>query len=282
MTTSVPTLTLRAGDGTVDIPQLGFGTWEIPDEDVTDAVLRALKTGYRSIDTAAIYGNEEGVGRALRQTEIPREDIFLTTKVWNDRQGFDSTLEAMDESLAKLGTDYVDLYLIHWPTPAKDAYVDTWKALLELRKRGKAKAVGVCNFHAQHLQRLADETGELPAVNQIEVHPYLAQNELRTFNAEHDIVTEDWSPLGARLNIIEDPVVGSIANATGKTPAQVILRWHLQIGSVVIPRSTKPTRIESNFGLFDFELTDAQLDSIRGLDENKRSGPDPDEFNVGA
>ena len=280
--TTVPTLSLRAGSGTIQIPQLGFGTWEIPDADVTDAVVHALKTGYRSIDTAAIYGNEEGVGRALRQTEVPRDDIFLTTKVWNDRQGFDSTLQAMEESLARLGTDYVDLYLIHWPVPAKDAYVDTWKALLKLREDGKAKAVGVCNFHEQHLQRLADETGELPAINQIELHPYLSQEKLREFHAARDIVTEDWSPLGARLNIIDDPVIGSIANATGKTPAQVVLRWHLQIGSVVIPRSTKPARIESNFDIVDFELNDSQMDSINGLNEDKRSGPNPEEFNLDA
>jgi len=282
MTGSVPTLSLRAGSGTIEIPQLGFGTWEVPDEEVTDAVLGAFKVGYRSIDTAKIYGNEEGVGRALRQTELAREDIFLTTKVWNDAQGYESTLKAMDESLAKLGTDYVDLYLIHWPVPAKDAYVDTWKALLKLREDGKAKAVGVCNFHENHLQRLADETGELPAINQIELHPYLTQEPLRAFNDEHDIVTEDWSPLGARLNLIEDPVIGSVANAVGKTPAQVILRWHLQMGSVVIPRSTKQPRIEANFDLFDFELNETQMASISGLDQGKRSGPDPDEFNLGA
>ncbi|WP_040156822.1 aldo/keto reductase [Mobilicoccus massiliensis] len=282
MTANVPTLSLRSGDGTIEIPQLGFGTWEIPDEEVTDCVLAALKAGYRSIDTAAFYGNEEGVGRALRQTEVPREDLFLTTKVWNDAQGFDSTLAAMDDSLRKLGTDHVDLYLIHWPTPAKDAYVDTWKALLKLRDEGKAKAVGVCNFKEHHLQRLSEETGEMPAVNQIEVHPYLTQAKLREFNRAHDIVTEDWSPLGARLDIIHDPVIGSIANAVEKTPAQVILRWHLQIGSVVIPRSTNPSRIEQNFDLFDFELSDEQVQAIDGLDEGKRSGPDPDEFNVGA
>ncbi|WP_313566087.1 aldo/keto reductase [Mobilicoccus sp.] len=280
--TTVPTLALRAGSGTIQIPQIGFGTWEVPDEAVTEAVLHALKTGYRSIDTAAIYGNEEGVGRALRQTEIPREDIFLTTKVWNDRQGFDSTREAMEESLRKLGTEYVDLYLIHWPVPAKDAYVDTWKALLQLREDGLAKAVGVCNFHEQHLRRLADEAGEFPAINQIEVHPYLQQTDLRAFDDEQGIVTEDWSPLGARLGIIDDPVIGSVASATGKTPAQVILRWHLQIGSVVIPRSTKAARIESNLDILDFELSQAQMDSIAALNEDKRSGPDPEEFNLGA
>lgn len=282
MSPHIPSKTLRSGDGTIEIPQLGFGVWEIPDEEVTDAVVHALKTGYRSIDTAAVYENEEGVGRALRQSEVARTDIFLTTKLWNDRHGYDSVFAALDESLAKLGTDYVDLYLIHWPVPAKDSYVETWKALLKLREAGKARAVGVCNFHETHLQRLADEVDELPCINQIEVHPYFTQEKLRAFNAEHDIVTEDWSPLGARLNIIDDPVVQSVARAVEATPAQVILRWHLQIGSVVIPRSTKPPRIEQNFDLFSFELNDEQMASISGLNENKRSGPDPDEFNLGA
>lgn len=282
MSPRVPSKALRSGDGTIEIPQLGFGVWEIPDEEVTDAVAHALKTGYRSIDTAAAYGNEEGVGRALRQSGVPREDIFVTTKLWNDRHGYDSVFEALEESLAKLGTDYVDLYLIHWPVPAKDAYVESWKALLSLRAAGRARAVGVCNFHETHLQRLGDETDELPCINQIEVHPYFTQEKLRAFNSEHDIVTEDWSPLGARLNIIGDPVVQSVARAVGATPAQVILRWHLQIGSVVIPRSTKPPRIEQNFDLFSFELNDEQMASISGLNENKRSGPNPDEFNLGA
>lgn len=280
--TDIPTIPLRAGDGTIEIPQLGFGTWQIPNEDVTDAVAHALRTGYRSIDTAASYGNEEGVGRALRESGLAREDVFLTTKLWNDKHGTDSVKQAFEDSTRSLGVDYVDLYLIHWPLPAKDAYVDTWKTLLELRASGRAKAVGVCNFGEPHLQRLADEVGELPAINQIEVHPYLTQEKLRAYNASHDIVTEDWSPLGARLNVIEDPVITSVAQATGKTAAQVVLRWHLQIGSVVIPRSTQPARIAANFDLFDFELTGDQMEAISGLDQAKRSGPDPDEFNQGA
>lgn len=279
MTANVPTLPLRTGDGTIEIPQLGYGTWQVPDEEVTDCVLHALRTGYRSIDTAALYGNEEGVGRALARTDVPREDIFLTTKVWNDRQGYDETFTAFEESLAKLDTDYVDLYLIHWPAPANDLYVETWRALLALREQGRVRAVGVCNFNQPHLQRLADETGEMPAVNQIEVHPYLVQDDLRAFNAAHDIVSEDWSPLGARLNVIDEPAIGEIAESLGRSAAQVVLRWHLQLGSVVIPRSVKTERIESNFALFDFELTDAQMTTISALDRGTRSGPDPDELN---
>lgn len=279
---NVPIIQIRTGDGTVGIPQLGFGTWEIPAEDTAACVAHALKTGYRSIDTAAAYRNEEGVGQAIRESGVPREELFVTTKLWNDRQGTDSVREAFEESRAKLGLDYVDLYLIHWPVPAKDAFVDSWKTLVELREAGKVKAVGVCNFAEHHLQRLLDETGELPAVNQIEVHPYLTQEKLREFNASHGIVTEDWSPLGARLGIIEDPVVMSIAQATGRSAAQVVLRWHLQIGSVVIPRSTQPSRIEANFDVLDFELSEEQMASLSALDQGKRSGPDPDEFNLGA
>ncbi|WP_243892788.1 aldo/keto reductase, partial [Dermatophilus congolensis] len=277
-----PTKNLRAGNTTIPMPQLGYGTWEVPNQDATDCVLHALNTGYRSIDTAAIYGNEEAVGRALRQTAIPRDQIFLTTKVWNDAQGTHTTKKALEESLRKLDTDYVDLYLIHWPTPAKDAYVDTWKTLIELRDSGKTRAIGVCNFKEHHLQRLAEETGELPAINQIELHPYLTQNPMRAYHDAHDIITEDWSPLGARLNIIDDPTITSIAQAHNVTPGQIILRWHLQIGSIVIPRSVKTTRIETNFDLFSFELNNEQMNAINALDQGKRSGPDPDDMNIGA
>lgn len=276
---TVPEASLRTGSGTIPIPQLGFGVWEVPDAEVTDAVLHALRTGYRSIDTAMIYQNEEGVGRAVKQAGIPREEIFLTTKVWNTDQGHDETLKAMDASLQRLQQDHVDLYLMHWPAPQLDRFVDTWRAMLELREAGKARAVGVCNFHASHLERLAQEGLELPAINQIELHPYLTQETLREYNNQHDIVTEDWSPLGARLNVIADPVVTGIADEVGKSPAQVVLRWHLQRGSVVIPRSVKPHRIEENFNLFDFELSADQVEAISGLNRDERSGPNPDEFN---
>lgn len=262
------------------MPQLGFGVWQVPDEGASDAVQTALSTGYRSIDTAAIYGNERGVGAALAATDVPREDIFLTTKVRNSEQGHDTTIAAMDASLEKLGVDQVDLYLIHWPTPEHDTYVETWKALLELRDAGKARAVGVCNFEPEHLQRLLDETGELPAINQVELHPRLQQRELREFHAKHGILTEAWSPLGQGGDILADPVITQIAERLGSTPAQVILRWHLQIGNVVIPKSVTPERIAQNFDVFGFELTDEDLTAIEGLDSGARLGPDPREMNV--
>lgn len=261
------------------MPQLGFGVWQVPDEGASDAVQAALTAGYRSIDTAAIYGNEAGVGAALAATDVPRDEIFLTTKVWNDNQGREKTLAAMETSLEKLGLDQVDLYLIHWPTPAHDTYVETWKALLELRDAGKARAVGVCNFEPEHLQRLLDETGELPAINQIELHPRLQQRELREFHAKHEILTEAWSPLGQGGDILKDPVIVEIAERVGRTPAQVILRWHLQIGNVVIPKSVTPSRIAENFDVFDFELTDADLAAIEQLDSGDRLGPNPNEMN---
>lgn len=282
MTSNIPTLALRGATSTVGIPQLGFGVWEVPDDAVTDVVLHALKTGYRLVDTATVYANEEGVGRALARTEVPREDIFVTTKVWNDSHGYDQARRALDDSLARLGTSYVDLYLIHWPVPSADKYVETWKGLLSLREEGKARAVGVCNFHQPHLERLNAETGEYPCINQIEVHPYLTQEPLRAFNAQHGIITQDWSPLGARLNVIEDPAIVAIAQALGVTAAQVVLRWHLQLGSVVIPRSTRPERIASNFELFSFELSDEHMAAISALNRDRRSGPDPDRFSLGA
>src|SRR6478609_9810429 len=234
--TSVPNVTLTAGNSTVDIPQLGFGVWQVPDDGATAAVTTALEVGYRSIDTARIYDNEAGVGRALAATDVSRDEIFLTTKVWNDDQGYDQTLRAFDASAKRLGVDYVDLYLIHWPTPAKDAYVDTWKALLQLRADGRIRAAGVCNFQPAHLRRLLDETGEAPAINQVELHPFLQQQELRRFLADHGIATEAWSPL-ASGGLLSDPVIAGIAQRLSRTPAQVILRWHLELGNVVIPKS---------------------------------------------
>ncbi len=280
--TSVPDVSLSAGSTTIDIPQLGFGVWQVPDADVTDAVTTALEVGYRSIDTAAAYENEDGVGRALARTDVPRQEIFLTTKVWNDQQGYDATLRSFDASAKRLGQDVVDLYLIHWPVPAKDAYVDTWRALLELRAQGRIRAAGVCNFQPAHLQRLLDETGELPALNQIELHPRLQQRELRAFHAQHGIVTEDWSPLASGGELLQDPVVTGIAQRLSRTPAQVVLRWHVQLGHVVIPKSVTPSRIAENFQIFDFELEPEDLAAIEGMDRGERTGPDPDTFNLGA
>jgi len=280
--TSVPNVTLTAGNSTVDIPQLGFGVWQVPDDGATAAVNTALEVGYRSIDTARIYDNEAGVGRALAATDVSRDEIFLTTKVWNDDQGYDQTLRAFDASAKRLGVDYVDLYLIHWPTPAKDAYVDTWKALLQLRADGRIRAAGVCNFQPAHLQRLIDETGEAPAINQVELHPRLQQEELRRFHAQHGIVTEAWSPLAQGGDLLQDDTITGIARKHARTPAQVILRWHLQVGNVVIPKSVTPSRISENFDVFGFDLDADDLAAIAGLDRAGRIGPDPDEFNVGA
>src|SRR6478736_772640 len=279
--TSVPNVSLSTGTSTIGIPQLGFGVWQVPDAEVTDAVATALEVGYRSIDTAAAYENEEGVGRALARTGVPREEIFLTSKVWNDQHGYESTLRAFDASAERLGQEVVDLFLIHWPVPSSDAYVDTWRALLELRSQGRIRAAGVCNFQPAHLQRLLDETGELPALNQIELHPRLQQAELRAFHAQHGIVTEAWSPL-ASGGLLSDPVIAGIAQRLSRTPAQVILRWHLQLGNVVIPKSVTPSRIAENFAIFDFELEPADLAAIEGLNRDERTGPDPDTFDGGA
>lgn len=273
-----PTVTLTGPTGDVVMPQLGVGFWQVDDDITPGLVEESLKLGYRSIDTAKIYGNEGGVGRGLAASGVPREDIFLTTKVWNSDQGHDATLKAFDASLELLGTDYVDLYLIHWPVPSRDLYVDTWAAMRELREQGRAKAIGVCNFNVDHLERLHAEFGEYPSINQVEIHPYLTQQALRDFHAEHGIVTEDWSPLAARLHLIDNPVVTGIAAEVGATPAQVVYRWHLQIGSVVIPRSTKPERLAENLAVLDLELTQAQMDSLSALNRNERTGPDPATF----
>ncbi|MCQ8188185.1 aldo/keto reductase [Streptomyces rugosispiralis] len=273
--TSVPNLTLHTG---LEIPQLGFGVFQVEDERTTGAVLSAIEAGYRSIDTAAIYGNEGGVGRALAESGVPREELFLTTKLWNADQGYDSTLTAFDTSLAKLGTDYVDLYLIHWPAPARDLYLDTWRALEKLLADGRTRAIGVSNFQPAHLRRLLDHSGVVPVLNQVELHPYLQQGELRAFHAQHDIATEAWSPL-AQGALLEDPALTAIARRHGRTPAQVVLRWHLQLGNVVIPKSVTPARIRENIDVFDFTLTSADIEAIGALDRGQRTGPDPDTLN---
>jgi 2,5-diketo-D-gluconate reductase A len=275
---SVPNLPLSTGSDTIDIPQLGFGVWQVPEDEVEAAVSHAIKTGYRSIDTAAMYQNEEGVGQAIAAADVPRDELFITTKVWNSNQGRDRTLKSFDTSVAKLGVDVLDLFLIHWPAPARDAYVETWKALLQLREDGRVRAVGVCNFGIDHLQRLQDETGEFPAINQVELHPYLQQGELREFHTAHGIVTEDWSPLASGGGVLTDPAVREIAAKHGVSTAQAILRWHTQLGNVVIPKSVTPSRIEENFDIFRFELDAEDLSAIAALDRGERTGPDPAQF----
>ncbi|MFH8933077.1 aldo/keto reductase [Streptomyces griseosporeus] len=278
MSSKVPPITLNNG---VEMPQLGFGVWQVPDDEAERAVATALQAGYRSIDTAAIYGNEEGTGRAIAASGLPREDIFVTTKLWNSDQGYDSTLRAFDTSLAKLGLDYVDLYLIHWPLPGRDRYVDTYKAFEKLHADGRIRAIGVSNFLPEHLERLIAETSVIPAVNQIELHPYLQQHAAREYHAKQGIATEAWSPLGSGKGLLEVPAIVAIARKHGRTPAQVVLRWHLQTGNVVIPKSVTPSRIEENISVFDFSLDDEDLAAISALNEDRRLGPDPATFDLG-
>ncbi|MFE0106211.1 aldo/keto reductase [Streptomyces sp. NPDC059009] len=272
---AVPTVTLNNG---VEIPQLGFGVFQVPDDETTAAVASALEAGYRSLDTAAIYGNEAGVGRAVADSGLAREDLFITTKVWNADQGYDATLAAFDASLDKLGLDYVDLYLIHWPTPARDLYLDTWRALEKLAADGRVRAAGVSNFQPAHLRRLVDESSLVPAVNQIELHPGLQQSELRSLHTELGIATEAWSPL-AQGALLGEAAIAEIAERHRKSPAQVVLRWHLQLGTVVIPKSVTPARIRENIDVFDFTLADDELAAIAALDRGLRTGPDPDTLN---
>ena len=279
---TVPAVTLRTGPGGagLQIPQVGFGVWQVPDDAAQPAFEAALAAGYRHVDTARIYGNESGIGRALAATDVPRDEIFVTTKVWNDDHR--RVHQAFDASMDRLGLETLDLFLIHWPVPDANTYVDAWKALLELRESGRVRAVGVCNFHVPHLERLEKETGELPAINQIELHPYLQQTELRAFHAEHGIVTESWSPLASGQKVLEDDVITAIAAAHGVTPAQAIIRWHLQLGLVVLPKSVTPHRIVENLDVFGFTLTDEEMARIAALDRGFRTGPNPDEFHFEA
>ncbi|MER7804513.1 aldo/keto reductase [Streptomyces parvulus] len=276
MSSKVPPIILNNG---VEMPQLGFGVWQVPDDEAETAVVQALEAGYRSIDTAAIYGNEEGTGKALAASGVARKDLFVTTKLWNSDQGYDSTLRAFDASLAKLGLDYVDLYLIHWPMPAKERYVDTYKAFEKLLADGRVRAIGVSNFLPEHLERLTGETSVIPAVNQIELHPHLQQHASREFHAEQGIATEAWSPLGSGKGILEIPAIVAIAQKHGRTPAQVVLRWHLQLGNVVIPKSVTPSRIKENIDVFGFTLDTEDLAAISALNEDRRLGSDPAEVN---
>lgn len=256
---------LTFNDGNI-IPQLGYGVWQVKDDVAEDVVGQALEAGYRHIDTAAIYGNEAGVGRALAATKVPREDIFVTTKVWNSEQGFDKTLAAFDVSMQKLGLETLDCYLIHWLQPQRGTYVDTWKALVELQKRGRVRTIGVCNFTAEALDELIEATGIVPAMLQIETHPYFPQNELRAYCEAKGILHEAWSPLGNGSGLLEEPVLAQIAQRVGATPAQVVLAWHRQRGSVVIPKSVTPSRIVENFESVGVTLSDADMALVDGLD----------------
>ncbi|MER6027727.1 aldo/keto reductase [Streptomyces sp. NPDC001851] len=277
MSSKVPPIILNNG---VEMPQLGYGVWQVPDDEAEQAVATALEAGYRSIDTAAIYGNEAGTGKAIAASGLPRQDIFVTTKVWNSDQGYDSTLRAFDASLRKLGLDYVDLYLIHWPLPSRGAYIDTYKAFEKLLGDGRVRAIGVSNFLPEYLRRLISETSVVPAVNQIELHPHLQQHAARAFHAEQGIATEAWSPLGQGKGLLEVPALVAIARKHGRTPAQVVLRWHIQLGNVVIPKSVTPSRIKENIEVFDFSLDDEDLAAISALDEGRRLGPDPATFDM--
>ncbi|MBL0374946.1 aldo/keto reductase [Rhizobium sp. KVB221] len=257
------------------IPQVGLGVWQTPNDTAVTAVKAALEAGYRHIDTAAIYGNEEGVGEGMRASGVLRDDIFLTTKIWNDAQGYDSTLKAAEQSLKRLGTDYVDLLLIHWPSPHRGLYSETWKALIQLRKEGKARSIGVSNFGEQHLDRIIADTGVTPALNQIELHPDFAQHELRKVHGRLDISTQSWSPLG-QGQLLDNAAIGKIAGKHGRTPAQIIIRWHIQNGLIVIPKSVTPSRIAENFKVFDFQLDEADLEAMSKLDNpDGRIGPNP-------
>ncbi len=272
----VPVLTMNDGR---TIPQLGFGVWQVSTDDIVPAVAKALEVGYRHIDTAAIYGNEEGVGRAIADSGIPRSELFVTTKLWNSRHGRSEAVAAAEESLAKLGLDYVDLYLIHWPTPGRGRFVDAWLGLEDVRERGLSRSIGVSNFLPDHLQQVIEAGQVVPAVNQIEVHPTLVQRDVIAANDANGVLTEAYSPLGLSEDLT-DPTVTSIAEDVGRSPAQVILRWHLQQGRIVFPKSVTPARIEENFAVFDFELSGDQLAAIDGVDRGNRLGLHPAEFNA--
>lgn len=269
----VPSVRLNDGNS---IPQLGLGVYKVDDDEAERAVASALDAGYRHLDTAEYYGNEAGVGRALRSSGLPRDDVFVTTKVWNDQQGFESTLLSFDRSMKRLGLDVVDLYLIHWPAPRQDLYIETYRALEKIRQEGRARSIGVSNFQTHHLERLLGETDVVPVINQIEVQPWLQQRELRAFGDARHIVTEAWSPL-ARGRILDDPLLTSLSAKYGVSTAQIVIRWHLQSGLVVIPKSVTPSRIAENIDVFGFELAADDLAAIDGLDSGERVGSHPDE-----
>jgi 2,5-diketo-D-gluconate reductase A len=272
---SVPTISLNNG---VEIPQLGFGVFQIPPDKTVEATTTALEIGYRHIDTAQMYGNEREVGLAVRESGIPRDEVFVTSKLNNNRLERDDILRSFDTSLTDMGFDYLDLFLIHWPLPAVSDFVARWKVMEEIYASGRVKAIGVSNFQPHHLRTLFAASEVRPAVNQIEVHPYLVQDELRAVDAEHQIVTEAWAPI-AKGRVNDDPAIREIAARIGRTPAQVTLRWHVQRGDVVFPKSVTRSRIEENFGIFDFELDESAMATISGLNRDERTGPNPDEFN---
>ncbi|WBQ05996.1 aldo/keto reductase [Kribbella sp. CA-293567] len=273
----IPTLKLNNG---VEMPQLGFGVFQVPDAETTAAVTTALDAGYRSIDTAAAYQNEAGVGKALASSGLAREELFVTTKLWNADQGYQETLAAFERSRGLLGLDFLDLYLIHWPAPELGKYADSWRALEKLYADGAVRAIGVSNFQPAHLQHLASVSPVVPAVNQIELHPYLQQDAVRAYGNEHGIATEAWSPLAKGGSLLSEAPITELAAKYDRTPAQIVLRWHLQLGNVVIPKSVTPARVRENFAVFDFELTAADLDAVSGLERGERTGPDPDTFNA--
>jgi len=274
--TGAPVLTLHDG---AEIPQLGFGVFQIPSEETQERVEEALAVGYRHVDTAAAYGNEAGVGAAIAASGVRREDVFVTTKLWNSEQGYDSTLHAFDESLKRLGTGHVDLYLIHWPQPRRDLFLDTWGAFERIKEEGGARSIGVSNFRIEDLGRLEAAADQRPTVNQIELHPRFQQAELRAWHADHGVATEAWSPL-AQGDLLEDGTIETVAAHHDRTPAQVILRWHLQVGNVVIPKSATPERIRENFEVFDFELSEDDMAALERLDTGNRIGPDPSTFSA--
>jgi 2,5-diketo-D-gluconate reductase A len=271
---AVPNVLLNNG---VEIPQLGFGVFQIDPSETADAVSKAFEIGYRHIDTAQMYGNEKGVGQAFAKSGLDRSEVFITSKLNNNQLGHDAALTAFDKTLADLGLEKVDLFLIHWPLPTKRDFVETWKAFEEIYRDGRARSIGVSNFQPHHLRRLHEETTIPPAVNQIEVHPYLTQEELRAFDDEHEIATEAWSPI-AQGKVLDDPTIVAIAKEHGKTPAQVVLRWHIQHGSIVFPKSVTESRMKENFEIFDFELPVSDMGSISALNKDERTGPDPDVF----
>jgi 2,5-diketo-D-gluconate reductase A len=270
----VPTIALNNG---VEIPQLGFGVFQIPPDQTAEATRTALEIGYRHIDTAQMYGNEREVGQAVRESGIPRDQVFVTSKLNNNRLERDDILRSFDQSLADLGFDRLDLFLIHWPLPGVSDFVQRWKVLEEIHASGRARAIGVSNFQPHHLRTLFDASEIRPAVNQIEVHPYLTQDDVRTFGADHGIATEAWAPI-AKGKVNDDPVLQEVAQQVGRTPAQVTLRWHVQRGDIVFPKSVDRGRMEENFAIFDFELDEPQMAAISGLNRDERTGPNPDEF----
>ena len=273
-TERVPSVALAGG---VDIPQLGFGVFQVPPEDTAEVTIRAFDAGYRHIDTASAYRNEAGVGQALRASGLERDDVFITTKCFNNDHGHEPAKRALRASLDRLELDFVDLYLIHWPVPAHDKYVETWKAFIELQEEDLIRAIGVSNFQPAHLRRLIDETGVTPTVNQVELHPRFQQAGLRREHEELGIATEAWSPL-AQGEVLDDPAVTAIAEAHDRTPGQVVIRWHIQLGNIVFPKSVTPERIEENFQVFDFHLSGDEMAQIEALDAGDRIGPDPDTF----